>query len=371
MTRQRQTVALFGVLGLVHSAMAADDADALPFSDFNLADCALVEDGVQRLACYDALNRPGPARERATEAQKANARKATQSLTYSGNTNAIEQGDVTENGSGMADALIDRYLATERALFSFSGSFVTHRPTYILPYTYNGRPNNRPVTPSQPVTRYNEPLEREEAKYQISFKVPMLTGLFDDRTSLWFGYTQTSYWQVYNSEGSAPFRETNYEPEIFARYTSRWDIGPGRFEGVSVGINHESNGQPDPQSRSWNRIKGQIIYSLDRWLFAIEPWYRIPESDKDDDNPDISDYMGYANYWAIYKVSDDRTLSIKLLNNLSTDDNRTSVQLNYSFPIGDTLKGYVQYYNGFGESLVDYNRRVHRIGVGIMLNDWL
>jgi len=47
------------------------------------------------------------------------------------------------------------------------------------------------------------------------------------------------------------------------------------------------------------------------------------------------------------------------------------VEFGYSFPVGDTLKGFFQYYNGYGESLIDYNERIERFGIGIMLNDWL
>jgi phospholipase A1 len=217
---------------------------------------------------------------------------------------------------------------------------------------------------------YDYGLEQEEAKYQISFKIPLLTGIFDDRTTFWFGYTQQSYWQVYNTKESAPFRETNYEPEIFFRQRLDWKVGPGTLSGVSIGLNHQSNGQSDPRSRSWNRIKGGLAYSYDRWLFMANPWYRLPESSSDDDNSDIEKYLGYGSYHAVYKLTEDRTFSLKLLNNMRST-NRTSVEFGYSFPMGDTLKGFFQYYSGYGESLIDYNERIERFGVGTMLNNWL
>ncbi len=60
-----------------------------------------------------------------------------------------------------------------------------------------------------------------------------------------------------------------------------------------------------------------------------------------------------------------------LRNNLRSSNNRTTVQLDWSFPIGGRLKGYLQYFDGYGESLVDYNYRNQRIGLGIMLTSWL
>lgn len=345
--------------------------------NIGLRDCALISDGVKRLLCYDRRNDPDRAQENASPERIDNVEKATADL--------VPQSDNAEHSilpdqsagkadkdddSGVMNALVDRYVATEKALFSFSGGFVPHRPTYLMPITYVSKPNQEPFSPTQPAGGYDDKLNNKEAKYQISFKVPLLTGMLDGPMTFWFGYTQVSFWQVYNSKNSAPFRETDYEPELFLRYQTDYHIGPGVLNGVSIGINHQSNGRSDPQSRSWNRILANAAYSYNRWLFMVSPWYRLPENRKDDDNPDIQKYLGYADYWAVYKWDEDKTLSLKLRNNLRSN-NKTSVQLGYSFPMGGKLKGYIQYYNGYGESLIDYNVRIHRIGIGVMLNDWL
>ncbi|KPQ27300.1 MAG: phospholipase A1 [Marinobacter excellens HL-55] len=335
-------------------------------------DCALVSDGIQRLACYDAQHDPTEAQASADEDSAARAERNAEALAADDATREELITDALEDDTdtGVMAALVDNYLAAERAIFSFSGSFLSHRPNYILPITYVDDPNSMPSSPRLGRSGYDYGLEHEEAKYQISFKVPLLTGVFDDDTTLWFGYTQKSFWQVYNTKDSAPFRETNYEPEIFVRQRLNWDLGPGTLSAVSLGFNHQSNGQSEPRSRSWNRIMGTAAYSYDRWLFMVTPWYRLPESGSDDDNADISRYLGHASYHAVYKLSEDRTFSLKLLNNLRSD-NKSSVEFGYSFPMGDTLKGFFQYYNGYGESLIDYNERTERFGIGIMLNNWL
>ncbi|MDV3504178.1 phospholipase A [Marinobacter sp. M-5] len=368
---------LLPALGLGQTDGSPADT-SLP-KDLTLQDCALIDDGIQRLACYDSLNDPVEARGQAEQKDVRQAEEATDTFAYDALAEASDDEDLVEEiardsedeDDGVMAALVQRYTAAEKAVFSFSGSFVGHRPTYILPITWVDTPNERPVSPRLGETAYDHSLDNEEAKYQISFKVPLLTGWLDDRTTLWFGYTQQSFWQVYNTDDSAPFRETNYEPEIFLRYQADYDLGPGTLSGLTVGFNHQSNGQSEPRSRSWNRIVGSVGYSYNRWLFLLKPWYRLPESDSKDDNPDIERFLGHADYLAVYKLTEDRTLSLKLRNNLRSEDNKTSVEFGYSFPMGDTIRGFFQYYNGYGESLIDYNERIQRVGVGIMLNDWL
>ena len=193
-------------------------------------DCALIKDGVQRLACYDAINDPASARNGASDESLDAIDKSTEALQYEEAANA-ENGDATlgpaeesttgEDGedTGVMSAILNRYVAAEKAIFSFSGSFVGHRPMYILPFSYMKNANREPTNPRLGATDYDYGIDNQEAKYQISFKVPLLTGWLDDRTTLWFGYTQKSFWQVYNTDDSAPFRETNYEPVSYTHLT--------------------------------------------------------------------------------------------------------------------------------------------------------
>ncbi|MCL7945570.1 phospholipase A [Marinobacter sp. ATCH36] len=366
-TYRIQTLRAAGIAFLCAAPLASAEEDQTRaeqrFDELSSGECALIEDGVQRLACYDAINDPTDARERAPEDKLDAISESVEAP------DDKESGGEGDEDAGVMSAAVNRYMQAEKEIFSFSGSFVGHRPMYILPASYMKNANRVPSSPRLGTTRYDHGIDNLEAKYQISFKVPLLTGWLEDRTTLWFGYTQRSFWQVYNTEDSTPFRETNFEPEIFLRQALNYDIGPGTLNGVTLGLNHASNGQSEPRSRSWNRIMGSAAYSYNRWLFMVQPWYRLPDSD--DDNEDIERYLGHANYRAIYKWTEDRTLSLTLQNNLRSEDNKTSVELGYSFPMGDTIKGYIQYYNGYGESLIDYNHRVQRIGIGIMLNDWL
>jgi phospholipase A1 len=243
-------------------------------------------------------------------------------------------------------------------------SLSTHRQNYFLPFTYNSNPNRDTYGDAGE----NKP-SNVEVKFQISFKVLLWDKIFWDKGDLFFGYTQLSFWQLYDKELSSPFRETNYEPEVFFKFDTDFNVFGLTNRLITIGFNHESNGQGGDLSRSWNRIFA--VFAADRGNFAIalKPWYRIPEDDNDDDNPNIERYMGYGELFGAYRLKG-HIFSFMLRNNLR-QNNRGAVELGWSYPITTNLRLYAQYFNGYGESLVDYDHRVNRIGFGVMLNDWL
>ena len=135
------------------------------------------------------------------------------------------------------------------------------------------------------------------------------------------------------------------------------------------GLEHQSNGRSEPLSRSWNRIYSLLAFEKGHFYFAIKPWYRIPESRSSDDNPDIQKYMGHGEFYAVYTWGKQR-FGIMLRNNFRTE-NYGAVQLDWSFPLHRKFDGYIQYFSGYGESLIDYNHSTSRIGIGIIIANWL
>jgi phospholipase A1 len=140
-----------------------------------------------------------------------------------------------------------------------------------------------------------------------------------------------------------------------------------------VGFVHQSNGRgADAYSRSWNRVYANLVFERGNFACALKPWWRIPEDEADDNNPNIEKYYGYGELRAAYKWSD-MVFAVMLRNNLRADGNKGAVQLDWSFPLPGSrrLKGYVQFFNGYGESMIDYDHANQRIGAGILLSDWL
>jgi phospholipase A1 len=242
-----------------------------------------------------------------------------------------------------------------------------YQPIFLLPVRSTNRTNDSPQSPTHPVSE-SAPLDHAEAEFQLSLKVKAAENVFSTQADLWVAYTQQSQWQLYNSDISRPFRETDYQPEIFAVFPTRYELLglTGRF--VSLGFVHQSNGRAEPVSRSWNRAYAQFGFERGDFSFFARPWYRLKENPADDDNPDMVRYMGYGDLLAVYKAGG-QEYSLLARYNPSTDYG--ALQAGWSFPINERLKGYVKVFTGYGETLIDYNWKQTTVGIGVLLIDWL
>jgi len=249
-------------------------------------------------------------------------------------------------------------------------TLMSHKPNYFLLGAYNSDGYNSSYFEEQ----YDEPsihLDDTEAQFQISLKIPLGINLFNT-FDVYAAYTNRSFWQLYNSEISSPFRETNHEPEAWVQFTPGWEIFGFKNSANAIGFVHQSNGQGGVLSRSWNRIFANFVFQRGNFAIGFKPWIRISESAEDDDNPDITDYLGHYELRAGYKWND-HVFSVMSRNNLESGFDRGAFELGWSFPLWTYpyVKGYIQYFRGYGESLIDYNQHVNRIGIGISLTDWL
>jgi phospholipase A1 len=273
------------------------------------------------------------------------------------------QSEITDalNSDSMVANRLDAEKATRQNPFVLS----PHKQNYILMASYNAEPNYQ---------IYNRPesdFDRWEIKFQLSYKMPVIEGLFGTDADLYAAYTNLSYWQAYNRDISSPFRETNHEPELFLIvpdvWPDDWQLHGWRNAMMRFGVVHQSNGQSGYLSRSWNRIYANFLFEKKNLLVGIKPWYRIPEDN--DDNPYIDDYLGRYEIYGFYKKRS-QTFSL-MLRNLFDGDDRDTMQIDWSFPLYGRWRGYLQYFYGYGESLIDYDAKTHRLGFGLQLTDWL
>jgi len=209
---------------------------------------------------------------------------------------------------------------------------------------------------------------KDEVKFQLSLAFPIIRGIAGDNSVLGMSYTQRSWWQAFNRSASSPFRETNYEPQLFVGWATDYQWGDWTLRDIETGFNHQSNGRSDPTSRSWNRVYARLMAQNGNFQAQIKPWYRIPESSSKDDNPDITKYMGYYEAQIGYEWGESVFTS---KGHYNWNTGYGGGELGWSYPMTKTLRFYTQLYSGYGESMIDYNFNQTRFGVGIMLNDFM
>ena len=203
------------------------------------------------------------------------------------------------------------------------------------------------------------------AKFQFSFKFriyqgenPASRGLLEN---LYFGYTQFSLWDL--SGDSRPFRDTNYRPSLFY-YLSDTGVHNRAISRLSLatGVEHESNGRDGDQSRSINTVFVKPTFylgDLTNWHWSISPklYYYVEKND----NPDIASYRGYMDLKLAYGKPDSWEFAATLRK--GTQKYYGSVDAAVTYPLARLIPGtagYLMagYFVGYGESLLDYNRKL-------------
>lgn len=268
---------------------------------------------------------------------------------------------------GQETEVLEKKERLERRALTNPFTLLQHRRNYILPATYVSNPSSTAV---QGLTQEN--IDNIEAKFQLSIKMPIFSQA--NGSGLYAAFTAVSFWQVYNADASKPFRETDYEPEVFYSFKNEYKILNIPFNELRLGFNHQSNGQDMFNSRSWNRLYAQALIDVDSTYYALKVWWRIPENEKDDeldptgdDNPDITDYLGNFELEIGHQYKHYHVFA-KWRNNLDFSDNRGALELNFNYQFTDKYEVLVQYFNGYGDSLIDYNRHQQRLGIGVQLN---
>ncbi|MCF6245091.1 MAG: phospholipase A [Sulfurovum sp.] len=258
-----------------------------------------------------------------------------------------------------------------------------YKTNYIVPFSYASTSYRRHFSA---YLDSNIPVEWQdgvaydshiEAEMQLSFQKPLIYNLFGWHEYINFAYTQKFWWKIYDE--SAPFRETNYMPELFMILpTSDHMDKQYNLKGIKFGYRHHSNGQEGYKSRSWDRLYLESIWQWDNLFVSVQTWYRIPEdrkseafyqgidpNDKGDDNPDILDYMGYGELTIKYLYGKSQ-INVMLRNNFNFKDNKGAVEVDWTTPFfnSENTYWYIRGFSGYGESLIDYNRYVNKISFG-------
>ncbi len=195
---RRGLFAVVLLVGIAHAAVAQTAED--------LARCRDIVDANERLRCYDALARtvlPPPATSPSEPPKPA----------------PLDRDDpraalVPTGRTGDGRSLLSQRWELDREDKYGAFQFTYYRPNYILPALWSTDVNRMPESPTRAALPLEIPYQSTEGAFQLSFKIKMAEEVFGTGSDIWIGYTQQSYWQVYNDDLSRPFRETNYEPEV-------------------------------------------------------------------------------------------------------------------------------------------------------------
>jgi phospholipase A1 len=383
MTLHRTALAaLLGTLGTVAQAQPADKpASPLATSDLTWQQCQkLAGNNEARLACFDRWSQqqtlpaavipsappvlattPAPPVDAALPATRVVA-VATEQGCRDRQYSALSRFWELENG-------------TDCGTFGFRG----YRPLYVGASAGTSKPD----TPTSPAAGHDgvpTDYQANEMRIGLSVRTKIAQGILTQndpqkKDSLWFGYTQQSTWQLFNGALSRPFRTTDHEPELMYVYPTDFKLPGGwRWRYAGIGIVHQSNGQALPLSRSWNRTYLMAGAELDdRFQVTARVWQRWKESAEDDDNPDIANYIGRAEVAGRWNYDRDNTLGVTVRNNLR-DSGKGSIRLEWLKAIGDpvtsNLRFHTQLFYGYGDTLIDYNRKRTVLSIGLSLVDF-
>lgn len=231
-----------------------------------------------------------------------------------------------------------------------------------------------PLSEEEPVYFALGAHQGANARFQLSFKYR----LFDPSTGygatqpwlvgFYFAYTQTSLWDL--SADSKPFHDTAYRPSLFWS----WQRVDQRtwIDGVRLGFEHESNGQAEPTSRSIN-----TLFVRPEWRWSVGRGGALEFTPKfyaylsNGENPDIASYRGYVD-WRVRHDAGGQWITTAVARvgtagkgSLLLDMSRRTRDIKVG-PVSGYL--HLQYFNGYGESLLDYNvRRPWQLRVGLAI----
>ncbi len=218
----------------------------------------------------------------------------------------------------------------------------------------------------------------EKSSFQLSFKYQFFNseGFLGEKAPwtnrFYLGYTQKSLWDL--DSDSAPFEDTSYKPELFY-LDDKIDLGVSWISafGVQAGFQHESNGREGLESRSTNHIYIKPIIAFPLWndyylKFAPKVWAYVKNDD--DTNGDLDNYRGYFELET--KIGSPE--SFMLGSYFRNADEGSSYQLDLSYPLnklfGGSIEMYIhaQYFNGYAETLLNYNQKddAFRLGFSIV-----
>lgn len=239
-------------------------------------------------------------------------------------------------------------ITEEKALkiFDRQPNFGIYRDNYFV----TGIPTNKEIT------RYNA-----DAKFQISIRHRLTNTVLPFKTFLMLTYTQKCFWDIYAD--SAPFGDSNYNPGLTL---GKPIILENKLRGIlSFAFEHESNGQDSINSRSWNYflLSGSYYFNAN---FSVQG--KVWAGWVGDENKDLYKYRGYGLVALNYRTINDKLWFSAIVNPRTKIGNfNTQLELNLKLDSRENQYLFIQWYNGYGEGLLEYDQYTSMVRIGICI----
>lgn len=211
-------------------------------------------------------------------------------------------------------------------------------------------------------------------RFQLSFKYLLTDKILRDDDSLFFGYTQTSVMDL--SYPSAPFHDSSYRPSLFYEIADgERKRRKGSLPWLQAGYEHESNGKARPDSRSMDIFFLRPCFYFGspdgtHLRFAPKVWTYLGQGG----NSDMEHYRGYADLLGILDIGKDEGFfsesQIAVTLRKGAYWHYGSLQVDAAYPLGSTFFLHLQYFNGFGETILDFDKRETQYRLGFMMIPW-
>lgn len=241
-----------------------------------------------------------------------------------------------------------------------------HYVNYLLPFGYTEQDYKSYAS--------SDEYGHIEAELQVSLKLNIGNDLFGLGEKYYLSYSQRAFWQIY--EESSPFRETNYNPEMFIVFPISDHTTSFNLRSVTLAYSHLSNGQGkthdevlyaypsddlDNRSRGIDNIYINFTFQHKTLITDFKIWTPDFESKEKSDNPDIMEYIGYTKLKFTYFWGDNM---FTLMGRGNPKTQKGAMEATYSYPLVNGTYLYAKIFSGYGESLIDYNNQITKFSIG-------
>ena len=272
---------------------------------------------------------------------------ATHTSTFA-QTEEVKQKWIEQIDTNHVNLLKSEYLQVEKSQameqFDKQLSFGMYKDNYFI----TGVPTNKAINNLT-----------ADAKFQISIRQRLIKSIMPFETQLMLIYTQKSFWDIYDE--SSPFADNNYNPGLLL---IKPVIDKNQLLGVaSFSFEHESNGRQGLESRSWNYFTLSGIYFFNAYFYAqVKLWYGWIGGE----NPDLFDYRGYGLVALNYRSFNDK-FGVSFVINPCKETVNTQLELTFQPNKNANQYLFLQWYQGYGESLLEYNQYASMVRIGICI----